>query len=345
MDLTLAAVYLGLYLLGMPLTLSLISLAYTRLWIKRRLEKAALKKQVLKNPPQRLWPRLRERVGFTLRDKRSVQLGKNTLSFTNQQLFFSIWGLGLVLFLAVAVLGKFILIIPGVILFYSAVIFGFFSPRALLQERRRVLNRMFAIANSRLGASPEYRENPAAIIDIKEWRDYVKPTRVEIQVPDTFSQEGSEGFMRQFNQVFGQQTTWVPADDPENQVYGWDFEAGKVTLYEVPPLPQRAAWQEHYITSEGISWSFFPIGLGVAQGVELTNPETGMKENVIGFDVAGLQGSVGEAAGLKVSKQIVTAPQALVAGKTGGGKALAADTPVLVLRPLVSTPEHDPQGS
>jgi hypothetical protein len=209
------------------------------------------------------------------------------------------------------------------------VIYGYKSADKLMKIREAVYTRMFSVARTKLGQNGEYEKNPQSVIRVTEWRDFIKPQKVEFDIPDSFGEEGAEGFMKQFNQLFGRETAWVPSDSEETP--GWDFDKGVLTIGAVPPLPREAPWDEHYVLADGVAWSFFPIGLGVEHGLELPNPKTGEIENVLGFDLSGEQGGIAKKFGLNMSQSITTSPMALIAGGTGGGKALSVDTMIRVL--------------
>lgn len=330
----------GVYLIVMPIVFRLIGVAHTKLVINRKMMKAGNNKMALKNIPKPLWPKWRERLKVTFKDKRTVQLGKKKgdkagLQITNQQLFFGLYTLGLLTVIVSTFLPTKQSIIVGAIgytMFFITMATGIRLSDSLIRTREKVFSKMFEIAKAKLGQSAEYDEQPQAVIQVLDWVDYIKPNKVVFDVPTTFGAEQQEGFMKQFNQVFGTETAWVPSDDPESGKPGWDYEEGKVTIHAVPPLPRSASWSEHYVLAEGIAWSFFPIGLGVENGVELPNPETGVIENVLGFDVSGEQEKVGSKAGLKVSQTITTAPMAFIGGGTGGGKSLDLNTPIRRLK-------------
>lgn len=331
------------YIIVMPILFRVVpALLHKKLVIERKTAKVkGNNRAAMKDIPKPLWPRWKEPIAFTMKDKRDLVLKKpkkgsggepKTSKIQNRQMFFMLWAGGLL----VVIIGAFIvsveLILAGYVLFFVAMSFGINSAKSLLKARQAVYDRMFSIAKLKLGQSAEYTDNPRAVIEVLEWNDYVKPQKVELQVPDSFGADGEEGFMRQFNQIFGTETTWVPADDPETHAPGWNYEEGKVTIYAVPPLPQMAPWDEHYVLDPGVAWSFFPIALGVENGLEVPNPKTGLVENVLGFDFSGEAGKAAKAAGYKISPTVTTSPMAFVGGGTGGGKSLSVDTLVEVVR-------------
>lgn len=259
--------------------------------------------------PKPLMPIFRERLSFTVKDKRAVTFKEKQLGITRQKLFFALYLAGLLIAIVAGFASPKLFVI-SIILFITAMAFGVKSPKMLLEERKKKQERMKNIATSKgLMASDTPLDQAVKVLDWGE--DYISPKKVEFIVRDEFPQSRQQSFMDQFNQIFGQETAWVPSDDKETGKPGWNYDEGKVTIHSVPPLPMMAPWDEHYILSEGIAWSFFPIGLGVENGVELPNPKTGEIENVLGFDVSGEQAKAGKNAGIKVAPSIVTSPMCL----------------------------------
>jgi len=319
------------YIIVLPIIFRLIAFAQKKLIVDRKAASLGNNKAALKNIPRPVWPQWKERISFTFKDKRMFSTGKdneNPSGVTRSQLFIILYLSGLVLSVGSVFFNLFpnFLIPLGYALFFGGIVFAIKSADPVLKTRQSVMSKMFEIVRSKLGASIEYEQNPGAVIRIQKWKDYVVPEIVEIDVPTTFSAEGQEGFLKQYNQVFGVETTWVPLIDPDKKIYGWDYEKGIVTIYAVPPLPKIALWDESYVLSDDIAWSFFPIGLGVENGVEITNPKTGQVENVLGFDLSGEQEKLSKERGLKMHQKITTSPQVFIGGGTGGGKALPVDT-------------------
>jgi hypothetical protein len=337
------AIALGIvYLAVMPIIFRLLAFLHKKMFIDRKLAKAKNNRAALKNLPKPIWPNWKERIAFTMKDKRDFNFKKpkkdakteepTSSKMTNQQVFFILWGVGLLAVIAGSFIGMWQLLLGGYLFFFVAMSFGIKSSDSLIKAREKVYTKMFNIAKLKLGQSAEYTDNPKAVITVLEWADYIKPQKAELLIPDSFSSSGEGGFFEQWNQIFGTQTTWVPLDNKETHEPGWNYEEGKLTTYAVPPLPQMAPWDEHYVLAEGVAWSFFPIGLGVENGIELPNPKTGKVENVIGFDLSGEQSGYGKKHGIKVSPSITTSPMVLAAGGTGGGKSLSIDTLIEVVR-------------
>lgn len=326
-----AAMVLG-YMPGMLIILFAISVAHKRFWIKSREEKAAKKKNRNAKIPSPLWPVWSERLKFTLKDTRSVKLGKKQTEggLTNRNMFFVILGAGFVMVLTGAILGKYAIAAVGYVLFFVAVAFSVSTAKSVLETRRKKLTQMYSIAKLKLGVSAENDANPGAVVRIKEWRDLLIPTSVEFDIPNSFDASGEEGFLRHFNQYFGKENSWVPTIDPEKEIWGFDYEKELLTINSVPPLPQSAPWDEHYVVNEKVAWSFFPIALGIENGIELENPKTGQMENVLGFDLSGTQVDMAKKLGMKIGGEISTSPMVFIGGGTGGGKSLSVATKIIV---------------
>lgn len=329
----------SVYVFVMPIFLWGLTFAHKKLMIERKMAKMPKNAQS-KNLPSPWWPLVKERLSFARQDVRPLKLGKKQTEGgpQNRVVTLLLWSSGLVSFLLFGLMKDPKLLLVGFVLFFVCVGFALKTADTVIKARKKIVFRMFEVGKARLNLSAEYEQQPSAVVRVTDWIDLIKPNKVEYDIPTNFSSDGEENFLKLFNQVFGQETAWV-ADNDEQP--GWDYENGKGRFRAVPPLPQKAPWKEHYITHPGVAWSFFPIGLGVENGVQIPDPETGEIEYVIGFDVSGKQKDVGPKAGLKVSPRIDTAPQVLIGGGTGGGKALASDTPVRVY--VKEVPDEDAQ--
>lgn len=334
MNSPLLAVMAAVYIVVFPILVRLACRAQRKMIVDKA---AASKKYDPEDMPKSWYPTLKEHLGFAFKDKRPLKVGKKEgAGPANRIVLLIIWALGLAFFVLAPVVNWWFALV-GLLLFLGALIFGIRSANKVVTTRNKIYKRMMDIARSKLGTPQKFANNPKAVITVTEWRDYVKPQEVRFVVPTTFGMESEEGFLRQFNQVFGSETAWVPKDDPEKGTSGWDYEEGLVVLRAVPPLPQKAPWNPHYIEDPRIAWSFFPLALGVENGVEVENPETGQVENVLGFDLSGLQSKV---EGIKVAPKLGSAaPMVLIAGGTGSGKALEVDTPVVVVHMAPHKPE------
>lgn len=332
---------LASYLILMPLSIVGINSLYKYLFITRKVEKARKKripasKINTPEPPLRKWM---ERFKFTTKDQRPLTFGKGEggepkVSFSQRRIIaLSLYLIGLLLSILPIVLSSMwpILLLISFSFFYTFFIFSVKSADKPVSTRNKVIERMFNIGKSKLQIPSDM--SPYSAVKVTEWKDVVKPNKAELFIPDEFGEEGSESFLKQFNQVFGRETAWVPDNvaptesNPDGQI-GWDFDEQVVRLRAVPPLPRMAPWSEHYVLNENIAWSFFPIALGVEDGVELPNPETGKVENVLGFDLSGEQG---KKKGVTTSPTITTSPMVYIGGGTGGGKSLSEDTIITVL--------------
>lgn len=327
------------YLIGLPIIFRLIAFIHKKLITDRQIEKLGRNRSAtaLKKIPEPIWRTWKERLSFAFKDKRTITKKKsggaepNSSGIKRNQIFLGLWFIGLIVSLGTTYTENFKLLPIGFLLFFISMSFGIISSKPILEARKNVLIRMFDIARTKLGQSAEYQ--PHEVVRVLEWNDYIKPTKAEFDVPTSFNAEmGEDSFMKQFNQIFGQETAWVPSDNKETGEPGWNYEKGIVTIHAVPPLPQMAKWNEHYVLAEGIAWSFFPIAIGVENGVELPNPETGQIENVLGFDLSGEQTKAGKKAGIKVSPTITTSPMVFIGGGTGGGKSLSSDTMIKVFK-------------
>lgn len=325
------------YIIVLPIILRLLAMAQRKLVVDRYFEKHGKSRETMEHAPKPIWIAWKERLSFTMKDKRTVSIGKKNAEseggIQNRIMFFLIWAFGLVATVVPVYLEQWVWASIGPVLFMIAIIFGIASANSVIKARHRMYERMFEIAQNKLGLRTKDARTPQEALTVMEWGDILTPRKIRFKVPTTFGEEGEEGFLRMFNQLFGQVTAWVVYNDPESGKPGWDYEEGFVTIRSVPPLPTMAPWDERYVLNEGIAWSFFPLALGVEDGVELVNPETGEPENVLGFDVAGEQGKVGNKAGISVAGNIVSTPHSLIAGSSGGGKSLSIETMVAVVTP------------
>lgn len=328
-----ALILLGVYLIVFPLLVRLFAALHRKLQVKWALKKTGAKNiAALKDLPRPLWATWKERLGFTFKDTRQLSLPAKgeaepkTLGVDRRSVFFALYALGALLFVLPAWIGGYKLAIAGFVVFLLSVFFGIFSPRKVLEIRHRKINRMFEVAQLKLGIKDA---DATKAVRVEKWDDLIEPRLVRFEIPMSFSSENEEGFLRHFNQFFGTEVAWV-ADVDDHK--GWDYAEGELWLRTVPPLPTMAPWDEHYFTSEHVAWSFFPLGLGIRNGVSLPNPnKDGQIENVIGFDVFGEQKDLASKHSIVLGHELMSpAPMSLFAGGTGSGKAIAGDAPVLV---------------
>lgn len=324
------------YLLGLPLLLRLVCFGQEKLIIAKAQERASKRRRSDPVPkiPSRWWDAWMEKITFTIKDKRPLSFPKKSKDAPAKGprrniILFILYGIGLIVSaIPFITQGFHNTIFISWFIFLVAIIFAFFSAQKLVNERKRIAEKMFQIVQTSL--KPIEGATVGNSVQVTDWVEYIKPNKVTLMFDISFSDSGVEPFLKQFNQVFGKETAWVTDDSDEGP--GWDFEEGVAKLRAVPPLPTMAPWKEHYVLDPAIAWSFFPIALGVENGVELKNPETGEIENVLGFDLSGEQQKFGKKAGVRVSQNIVTSPMVLVGGGTGGGKSVSADTPIKVLK-------------
>lgn len=347
MDLGLIA--LIVYVVVFPILTWGLALFHRKVIVRKAEEKIA-RKRLSKAPPQPIGPKWWKCFKFTLGDRRQLifAVGKKKEAeakgpgIQRRWVWWILWfaGLGVA---AVSFGGDFQWIAWSLLAYIFAFNFAVTSPKKVVKHQSYVISKIYEIAQPKLGLP--IQDPPESHVTIKGWRDYTKPIGVEIDVPTNFSDSGEEGFLKQFNQVFGRETAWVadsapPSKDEDgNDIpakLGWDYENGKVNLRSVPPLPKSAPWSAHYVLSPSIAWSFFPIALGVENGTTVTHPETGEKEHVLGFDLSGQQGKVAAAAGEIMSTRIAKSPMVLVGGGTGGGKSIQVNTNVAVIRKISS---------
>jgi hypothetical protein len=330
----------GVYIVVMPIVFRLIALAHKKLVTDRKLEKLN-KKTPFEDLPQPIWPIWKERISYTIKDKRVLSLKKQKETKPGEEpnggiqhrvVFLLIWLTGLLTTFVGTVVNMWQMIVAGFIIFFFAMGFGIAASKSIVEYRKNIVRRMYNLAKVKLGVSAKYENQPEAVVRILEWADPLKPNKVQFSnIPESFPAEGEEGFLRQYNQLFGQETAWVPFVDPETGEGGWDYAKGVVTLRAVPPLPQYAEWNENYVLSDGVAWSFFPIALGVENGLQLPNPETGEIENVLGFDLSGKQEKAAKQHGLQLGEEVTTSPMVFVGGGTGGGKSWDSNTLIEVL--------------
>lgn len=344
---TLGLVAMSLYVVGFPILTWLIALLHRKVIVRKAQEKI-LKKRLSKTPPDPIGPIWWKRFKFTLKDKRQFIFGSGKkkeekaegAGLQRRLIWWLLWITGLAVS-AVTLTGDFKWIGWSLLVYIFAFSFAVNSAHKIVKHQEYVISKIYEIAQPKLGLPMQ--DPPQKHVTITGWRDYTKPEGVEVSVPTNFSDSGEEGFLKQFNQVFGRETAWVPDSAPPSKDAngndvppraGWDYEKGKVTLRSVPPLPTRAPWSAHYALSDAIAWSFFPIALGVENGTTVTHPETGVKEHVLGFDLSGKQGEAAAAAGEMMSPNITKTPMVLAAGGTGSGKALPVDSKVAVIRKI-----------
>ena len=247
----LGLIALIIYVVVFPILTWAIALFQKKV-IVRKAEEKILRKKLQKDPPKPVGPRWWKRFKFTLSDKRqlsfslSLKKGKEAKEEKTPppgiQRRFVWWGLW---FIGLIVAGSTFMVDWKMILWSLLVYlwaFGFAvkSAHKIIKHKEYVVTKIYEIAQPKLGLP--LQESAERHVTINVWRDYTKPENVEITVPTNFSDSGEESFLKQFNQVFGRETAWVPDIGKEgDRAQGWDYEEGRVTLRSVPPLPKRAA--------------------------------------------------------------------------------------------------------
>lgn len=268
--------------------------------------------------------KLKKRIKFTMKDPR-----KKPIPF--KFIFIGIYIIGGIVSAVAGFIGSFYLFLFSLFIAYFAMIFSAITANKLVSAREGVLNRMMELKASKMklvnrekGSIP----NPDLEFKVFEWdEDLITPTRMHIYLPTDFDLLQVDGFMESFNLIFGAAGKWIENDSDKEHV-GFDFNAGVASIKVTPKLPKRADWHERYLNPEYIHWSFFPLALGSENGVPVYNEELDREERVLGFAVNSGQSKLSAKNGAVIGKEVTTSPQILIAGGTGGGKALQTKTPI-----------------
>lgn len=334
-----------LYFTLYPVLLWGIAFAHKKFFIDRPQKKKGRNVGTLPAP---LWGKWWQRLRFTFTDKRQIIFESKKKKAQREKSKeapkpgparnLTYWAL----YLAGAIIALLGFVLPSEMLvniitlsatlFYISAIFGINSSKKLLTQRENMMNQMLEIASARMQVDKS--QGPYKVIKIAEWRTPENPGKITIEIPTTFDMSGEKGFETLFNQKFGRVTAWVPDTNYSEGIAGWDYEKGILTLRSVPPLPKKAPWDAKYVLHPAIAWSFFPLALGVENGVKIDFGDGSPPEHILGIDFSGEQPDVGAKNGAEVAPSVVRAPMALVAGGTGGGKSFSLSTPVLRLTPI-----------
>lgn len=325
----------GLYLLGLPLLIYGICALHKYLLITRR-ERKMKRNADRKKLPSPLWPKFTRSLGFTMKkDTRPVW----KLPVSHRLFYWIFYLAGLILTVVGVFIENWELAGIGCGVYFIGIMFSLNTASKVLKQRDKILDRIFKTVDFKFHYDAEGKENPSSVVKVLEWRNYVEPEMIEMEIPLSFDSMSQDEFMKHFNQHLSKMSTeaeersWVPAVDPDKKLLGWDYGASKLTVRTVPPLPTMAPWHEGYVLNERCAWSFFPLGLGIENGVEMPNPENPEEmQSVIGVDVSGEQAKLGKKMGFPVSSNLVTSPQLLIGGGTGGGKSLSVDTLIPVVK-------------
>lgn len=281
--------------------------------------------------------KINKRLSFTVKDPR-----KSPVPF--KLIFFLIYGLGA----AVSIVGGFSenwsLLAVAIFIAYGAVIFSVITANKIVKARETVMKRMLELKASKMKlvnrekGVPNRPENEFKVL---EWgEDLVSPIKMHIYLPTDFDILQVDGFMESFNLIFGGAGRWVENDSDEDHK-GFDFNAGIASLRVTPKLPPIAIWHERYLNPETIHWSYFPLALGSENGVPVYNEELDRTERVLGFAVNSGQNKLASQKGFLIGQEITSSPQVLIAGGTGGGKALDSNTKILKLKEEENTTQKN----
>lgn len=325
----------------MPALVGLFSALHKYLLITRRARRLR-KERDIKKLPKPLWPKLTRSVSFTLKqDTRSSKIG-----IKNKTLLILLYLAGLITTVFGALSDNWTTLSIGFSLFFVALIFTTSTSTKILKKRDKLEGKIYSVVNFKMTYTEDEKEEAGGekeLVKVTEWENFLSPRRIEINIPIKFSPEMQEEFARHFNVHLQQISadaevrTWVA--DKEN---GWNYADAVVTMVTVPPLPKKAMWHKGYLNPDYVAWSFFPLGISTEEGVLMPNPENPEEmQSVVGIDISGSQDDM-KAKGVFVSEKIKRSPQMLIAGSTGGGKSLAINTLVPVVKKPDSLRRFDP---
>lgn len=122
----------------------------------------------------------------------------------------------------------------------------------IINQRKQILNRMFAVASSvfRYGRGSDLE--PWKYVRIKKWETFTTPGETHVSIPATFDTSGlmsRDGFERHFNSTVTDENSWV---------YEWKGAEGTVICRPINHLPTMA----EYPGSEKHPWHVIPLGIG-----------------------------------------------------------------------------------
>lgn len=314
-------IFIVIYLLSLPLIVTLTPFIFKQ--ILNRIRRSSRQRTQVRNEEikESYLRKAKPALKFVLKlDQRQ------TFKIKNKFIIIGLYLLGIALSVISAVINIPLLLLFAIILPFVCVASAriMFSP--IKKGRESVLDKIYSLKRDRMGLVNKGRDAGSmdSEFEVLEWdKDYISPLRIKLFLPTSFDPIGEEAFMAQFNVPLSKGSAKWAADRTDPEDAGWNYNAGHVTIMRMPPLPSRAAWNEHYLLNDKIAWSFFPIALGVENGVKLHNDETGDDEFVLGFDVSGAQTKI---KGVQVGAEVAQAPMVLIAGGTGGGKSLSVGT-------------------
>lgn len=339
-----------LYLVGMPIIFGLLMSLHkvlTRKFIMRKAKSPHEMRLMEKELPIPLSKKISRRVGFTMKqDTRPLSKG---IGISHKAMFFAIWGLGLLTVIAGAYMYSWQIILLGFTVFFLSVGFSNSTAKKVLDKRDKTERRIYETVNVKMAYGAEGDSNPKSKVRITKWENFIEPRGIECEIPVSFSPDQQQEFMRHFNNqlsfISEDERSWVPDNNPTEKKKGWDYGEQLLTLRTVPPLPGIAMFHEDYILGDRIAWSFFPLGVAVSDGVEVPNPENPEEmQNVVGIDLSGAQKKLGKKEGFYVSEKLERAPQVFIGGGTGGGKSLAVDTWVPVVKYIDEDEQNATEG-
>lgn len=289
----------------------------------RRRSRTAIKEEITR---EGINSKIKKRIDFTLRDPRSKPIPFRLI-------FFLIYTLGIVVSVVGGINEDFNYLLIAVAIAYVSMFFSIFTANRIVTEREKVLERMLELKGSRMkfvdrerGSAP----NVNSEIKVIEWNeDLTVPSKLYLYMPTSFDILEIDRFMESFNLIFGEDGQWI-ADDTDEAHGGFDFNSGVAAIRVAPPLPKMAMWNERYLDPKYVHWSYFPLALGSENGVPVYNEEDDTWESVLGFAVNSGQEKLSNKNGVPTGGEITAAPQILIAGGTGGGKALSSETEVKV---------------
>lgn len=290
----------------------------------RKQSRTAIRKEAEKEGFNR---KASKRIRFTLKDPRNKPAPFRLLFVLTYFI-----GAGVALFGGLK--DNWVFLLVAVFIAYFAMALSYLSANAIVSERDQVLKRMLELKGSRMRLVNKDKDaivTPESEFRVLKWgEDLVNPVKMHLYMPTNFDILEVDSFLESFNLIFGGNGQWI-SDDTDKEYGGFDFNAGVAAIRVSPKLPQLAMWHERYLNPEYIHWSYFPLALGSENGVPIYNEEDDTTERVLGFAVNSGQEKLAKQKGFKIGREITAAPQILIAGGTGGGKALDSKTVVEVI--------------
>ena len=269
-----------------------------------------------------------KRIRFTMKDPRNTPIPFRLV-------FLIIYIIGAVVAAVAGFNESGKLFFTSILIAYGAIVFAFVSANGIVTERDKVLARMVELKGSKMKLINKGKgkiATPESEFRILEWHeDLINPVKMHLYMPTDFDILSVDSFLESFNLIFGINGQWI-SDSNDKEYGGFDFSAGVAAIRVSGKLPAIAMWHERYLNHEDIHWSYFPLALGSENGVPVYNEELGKTEHVLGFAVNSGQEKLSKKNGVHIGSEITAAPQILIAGGTGGGKALSSDTKVRILK-------------